>query len=200
MQRLLYLDRLCVNRTAISYTFCSVERDKAQQIVQLDDVDRRLIGTLASSPRSGVMALARQVGVARNTAQARLDRLLAAGVITGFGPDVELRRLGYGVSAFVALEIAQGRSQAVQDHLEALPEVVEAYMTTGPSDLLCRVVARDNDHLGHIINQILEVPGITRTTTALVLATRIAPRALPLVIAGSGGKRVARVDPVVVEE
>ena len=49
-------------------------------------------------------------------------------------------------------------------------------MTTGPSDLLCRVVARDNDHLGQVISRILEIPGIARTTTSLILATRIAPR------------------------
>ena len=123
-----------------------------------------------------MLQLAREVGVARNTAQAHLDRLLDAGVVTGFGPELDLRRLGYGVSAFVTMEIAQGRAPDVDEHLAAIPEVVEAYMTTGPSDLLCRVVARDNDHLGLVISRILEVPGVSRTTTALILATRIAPR------------------------
>jgi DNA-binding Lrp family transcriptional regulator len=64
----------------------------------------------------------------------------------------------------------------VDARLGEIPEVVEAYMTTGPSDLLCRTIARDNDHLGQVINHILAIPGITRTTTSLVLATRIAPR------------------------
>jgi DNA-binding Lrp family transcriptional regulator len=146
------------------------------QSYQLDRIDERLIGALASFPRAGMLQLAREVGVARNTAQARFDRLVAAGVITGFGPDLDLRRVGYTVTAFVSLEIAQGGASTVDEHLRALPEVVEAYMTTGPADLLCRVVARDNDHLGQVINRILEIPGITRTTTALVLATRIAPR------------------------
>ena len=146
------------------------------QAHELDRIDERLIAALASFPRAGLLQLAREVGVARNTAQAHLDRLIAAGVITGFGPDLDLRRVGYAVSAFVSLEISQGRSAAVEEHLAAIPEVVEAYMTTGPSDLLCRVVARDNDHLGQIISRVLEVPGIARTTTALILATRIAPR------------------------
>lgn len=146
------------------------------QPYELDSVDERLIAALASFPRAGVVQLAREVGVARNTAQAHLDRLLGEGVITGFGPELDLRRLGYGVSAFVTLEIAQGRSHDVDKHLLDIPEVVEAYMTTGPSDLLCRVVARDNDHLGQVINHILEIPGIARTTTSLILATRIAPR------------------------
>jgi len=38
------------------------------------------------------------------------------------------------------------------------------------------VVARDNDHLGRVITCVLEIPGVTRTSTSLVLATRIAPR------------------------
>lgn len=146
------------------------------QRYELDRIDERLIAALATFPRAGMIQLARTVGVARNTAQAHLDRLLTAGVITGFGPELDLRRVGYGVSAFVALEIAQGRASDVDEQLLAIPEVVEAYMTTGPSDLLCRVVARDNDHLGQVISRILDVPGISRTTTSLILATRIAPR------------------------
>lgn len=151
------------------------------QPYELDWIDERLIATLALFPRAGMMQVAREVGVARNTAQAHLDRMTAAGVITGFGPEVDLRRLGYGVSAFVTLEIAQGRGPAVDEHLAAIPEVVEAYMTTGSADLLCRVVARDNDHLGHLISRILDVPGINRTTTSLILATRIAPRSRKVV-------------------
>lgn len=151
------------------------------QPYRLDAVDERLLAALALSPRAGMMQLAREAGVARNTAQARIDRMTEAGVITGYGPDIDLRRLGYGVSAFVTIEMAQGRGPDVDRELAAIPEVVEAYMTTGSADLLCRVVARDNDHLGRVIARILEVPGITRTTTALILATRIAPRARQVV-------------------
>jgi len=147
----------------------------------VDVVDERLIGALALFPRAGMVQLARQAGVARNTAQARLDRLTAAGVITGFGPEIDLRRLGYGVSAFVTIEMAQGRGQDVDAHLLDIPEVVEAYMTTGSADLLCRVVAKDNDHLGHLIARVLDIPGVMRTTTSLILATRIPPRAREVV-------------------
>jgi DNA-binding Lrp family transcriptional regulator len=153
---------------------------------ELDAIDRRVIAALAAHPRAGMVTVAREAGVARATAQARLDRLLARGVITGFGPDIRLARAGYGVSAFVNLEIAQGHGPQVEDRLEAIAEVVEAYMTTGPSDLLCRVAARDNDHLGVVLESLLSIPGVQRTSTALVLATRIAPRALELVTRPSG--------------
>jgi len=160
--------------------------------IAIDDLDRRLLAVLAAHPRAGMVTVAREAGVARATAQARLDRLVDRGVITGFGPDVALPQVGFGVSAFVNLEIAQGRRPDVDDRLRAIPEVVEAYMTTGPSDLLCRVVARDNDHLGLVLEDLLAIPGVQRTSTALVLATPIAPRVLDLVTApvGDGARRI----------
>lgn len=151
------------------------------QAYELDAIDLRLLKALASSPRAGALTLAREVGVARNTAQAHLDRLLEAGVISGFGPEVDLRRVGYAVSAFVNLQISQGRGRSVGQALVAVPEVIEAWMTTGPSDLICWVVARDNDHLGELIALMLEIPGVTRTTTSLMLATPIPARKLNLV-------------------
>lgn len=154
----------------------------------LDDIDRRLLDALAELPRAGLVQIARRAEIARNTAQAHLDRMIGTGVIVGFGPEIDLGRVGYAVSAIVSLEIAQGRRGAIDEHLVAIPEIVEAWMTTGSSDLLCRVVARDNDHLGRVIAEILEVPGVTRTTTSLLLSTPIAPRSLHLVTHDPGGR------------
>lgn len=155
------------------------------QAFDLDGIDLRLLKALGASPRAGMLALAREVGVARNTAQAHLDRLLESGVITGFGPEVDIRRVGYAVSAFVNLQISQGRGRAVGEALVAVPEVIEAWMTTGPSDLICWMVARDNDHLGELIANLLDIPGVTRTTTSLMLATPIRSRKLNLVTRAS---------------
>ncbi len=127
------------------------------------------------------MELARQLGVARGTVQARLDKLLARGLITGFGPELDLPALGYQVLAFTTLEISQGRHDDVVAHIRAIPEVLEAHAITGPGDLHCRLVARTNDHLQVVINRILEVQGIVRTSTVIALTTQVGYRTLPLV-------------------
>ena len=147
----------------------------------IDPLDARLILEMASAPRAGVMELARRLGVARGTAQARLDKLQVRGVVTGFGPDLDLRALGYDVLAFVMLEIAQGRLADVTQHLAGIPEVLEAHATTGPGDLHCRVVARNNEHLQDVINAVLGVNGIMRTTTQIALTEQLGHRVLPLV-------------------
>jgi len=147
----------------------------------IDELDARLITALASTPRAGVMELARRLAVARGTVQARLDKLQARGIVTGFDPDLHLESLGYEVLAFVTLEIAQGRLADVVDHLADIPEVIEAHSTTGPGDLHCRVVARTNEHLQTVINRVLEVSGIVRTSTQIALTEQIGFRVLPLV-------------------
>ncbi len=148
---------------------------------EIDELDARLILTMAATPRIGVMELARRLNVARGTVQARLDKLTERGIITGFGPDLDLRLLGYDVLAFVSLEISQGRLADVTEHLAGIPEVLEAHATTGTGDLHCRVVAHNNEHLQSVINAILEVDGISRTTTQIALTEQLGRRILPLV-------------------
>lgn len=147
----------------------------------IDELDGRLLAALAARPRAGVLEVARRLGVARGTVQARLDKLLRRGVVTGFGPDIDPVALGYEVEAFTTIDIAQGRLGDVVEHLRAIPEVLEAHSISGPGDLHCRVVARTNAHLQEVINHILEVDGIARTSTVIALSNQVPFRMLPLV-------------------
>jgi DNA-binding Lrp family transcriptional regulator len=142
-------------------------------LTTMDDLDRRLLTSLPGATRPGVLELSRRLGIARGTVQARLDRLQAAGVVAGFGPYLDLRALGFTVLAFTTLEIAQGQEAAVIDSLATIPEVIEVHKTTGPGDLLCRIVARTNEHLHDVLERVLATPGITRTTSALALTSPV---------------------------
>jgi DNA-binding Lrp family transcriptional regulator len=168
------------------------ERRIAAQIDQsnrpIDVLDARLIALLAAEPRIGVLECSRRLRVARGTVQARLDRLAARGVLTGYGPDVAPAALGYGVTAFVTLEIRQGRGHdPASAHLATIPEVLEVHTITGGGDLLCRVVARSNVDLQRVIDRIVASDLITRTSTIIALAEQIPYRTLPLVEAVGGG-------------
>jgi DNA-binding Lrp family transcriptional regulator len=135
--------------------------------------ERELLSRLGSVTRPNVLDLSRQLGIARNTAQARLERLQDAGMITGFGPMLDLGAMGYAVLAYTTLEIAQGAERTVIDGLSVIPEVLEVHKVTGPGDLLCRIVARTIAHLHDILEQVLATPGIRRTTTALALTSPV---------------------------
>jgi DNA-binding Lrp family transcriptional regulator len=154
----------------------------------IDELDARLIATLRANPRVGLLEVARQLGVARGTAQARLAKLEGRGVITGHGPEVDPRSMGYAISAFMLIELAQGRLDEAVATLEAIPEVLEADATSGPHDLICRVVAHDTEHLQELVNSMLATPAIRRCTSYIVLSRQVPPRTGPLVgAAGASG-------------
>jgi DNA-binding Lrp family transcriptional regulator len=152
----------------------------------IDDLDGRLIGLLRAEPRVGVLEASRRLGVARGTVQARLNRMHARGVITGYGPDVDPAALGYTVTAFVTLEIRQaGGHDPVAEHLAAIAEVLEAHTITGAGDMLCRVVARSNADLQRVIDAIVALEGVVRTSTVIALDAPLRHRVLPLIRAAA---------------
>jgi len=152
----------------------------------IDELDARLIDLLAAEPRVGVLEASRRLSVARGTVQARLDRLRDRRVITGYGPDVDPAAVGFRVTAFVTLEIRQaGGHDPVTAKLALIAEVLEAHTITGQGDMLCRVVARDNADLQRVIDAIVDVPGVVRTSTVIALAAPIRYRILPLVRAAA---------------
>ena len=152
----------------------------AHMAVELDALDVDLLAALRGHTRVGVLELSRTLRVARGTVQARLDRLERGGVLKGCGPEIDLDAAGYMVQAFVTLEIAQGALEDVTAELLERPAVVEAYATTGSSDVICRLAASSHQDLQRHLLAITQSPAISRSTSVIILSVVVPPRALPL--------------------
>ncbi|GAB2749468.1 Lrp/AsnC family transcriptional regulator [Nocardioides pakistanensis] len=147
----------------------------------MDHLDATLLRLFTDEPRIGVLEASRRLGVARGTVQARLDKLTRAGVIAGWGPVLDPEAIGYPVTAFLTLEIRQGKGhEVIAQHLATIPEVLEACTITGAGDMWARVVARSNADLQRVIDAVLSDSGIVRSSTVIALATQIPHRVLPL--------------------
>jgi len=143
----------------------------------LDALDARIVRLFVTEPRIGVLEASRRLGVARGTVQARLDRLEERGVVTSWAPTLDPVALGYPVTAFATLEIAQRHGHApVSEHLRAIPEVLEAHTITGAADMMVRLVARSNADLQRVIDEVVASPDVVRASTVIVLASEIEPR------------------------
>jgi DNA-binding Lrp family transcriptional regulator len=155
----------------------------------IDELDAGLIRMLAEHPRVGLLEVARRLGVARGTVQARLSKLESRGVITGYGPVVDPPAFGYAISAFMLIELAQGRLAEAVEVMESMPEVLEVDAISGPQDLICRIVARDTEHLQELVNELLRTPAIRRCTSYIVLSRQVPPRTAPLIAAAARDRR-----------
>lgn len=158
----------------------------SQSAQDLDQLDALILQEMHAEPRIGMLELARRLGVARGTAQARLDKMVSRGVVTGFGPDVNLEALGFGVTAFTTIEVLQGRTGEVIEPLQDIPEVIEVHSIAGDGDLLLRIAARSNEHLMDVLEQILASDHIARSSTAIALSTQIPSRVMGLVDRAAG--------------
>jgi DNA-binding Lrp family transcriptional regulator len=148
----------------------------------IDELDGRILRLFSTEPRIGVLEASRRLGVARGTVQARLDRLERDGVVTSWAPRISPAALGYGVTAFVTLEIVQhhGRDQ-VSARLAKIPEVLECWTVTGSGDLWCRIVAHSNADLQRVIDAMVTDAGVVRSVSLIGLAEPIPYRTEPLV-------------------
>jgi DNA-binding Lrp family transcriptional regulator len=165
---------------------------------QLDSTDARLLLALSADPRATVLALSQQLGLARNTVQARLARLESGGTLDPFERRVRPEALGYRLGAYVTVQVVQRSLAEVSDGLAHIPEVLEVTGLSGVADLLVQVVAVDADDLWRITEQVLAIPGVERTDTNLALRRFVDHRMTPLLERAAGhadttaGKRRGR--------
>lgn len=146
-----------------------------------DAVDVRILQALVVDPRLTVSDLAERAGVVRNTAQARLERLRREGVLGHNDRGVDLRALGYVVSAIVAIQLRHAEMEEACAALELNPAVLLVEEVAGSTgDLLVRVACTSTDDLQQVVHSLLSTPGVVSTTTQVVLKTRVPFRVLPL--------------------
>ncbi|MFT4219688.1 MAG: Lrp/AsnC family transcriptional regulator [Microbacterium sp.] len=142
----------------------------------IDDLDRRILRALRDQPRATLGELAEHVGVSRTTFRVRLDRLWDSGIIVGRETQLELASMGFEVQAWVELEVVQGRLSEIREALLAMPQVIEAFSTTGDADVRCRVAARGTGHLQEVLLEIANCPAVTRTRSCVILDSLVAHR------------------------
>ncbi|MCX7372711.1 MAG: Lrp/AsnC family transcriptional regulator [Alphaproteobacteria bacterium] len=149
----------------------------------LDEADRRILRALQADGRTPVTALAEEVGLSATPCIRRIRRMEEAGIIRGYRADVDPRRVGLAVQAFVQVSLsshAEKQVAAFHRALEACPEVVAAYAMSGAMDYLLHILARDLDAYGAFtMHTLLRLPGVKETRSAFVLGVPKPPAGVP---------------------
>ena len=146
---------------------------------ELDGLDAEILLALVEEPDATTVSLAQRLSVSRNTIQARLQKL-DAGVLESFQRRITPRALGYEVTAFMNASIRQGYDKETMKKLAEIPEIIEIFATTGDADLRITVAATSPEDLYRVNHMILDIPGIVRTSTAVVLREFLGYRTKPL--------------------
>lgn len=125
--------------------------------------------------RTPVLEIARQVGISGAAIHQRLRKLEKSGLLAGSKFIVNPKVLGYTTMAYVGiyLDKAMSNPEAVKQ-LKNIPEVLECHYTTGHWSIFIKILAKDNEHLMHLLNkEIQSINGVSRTETFVSLQQQI---------------------------
>jgi DNA-binding Lrp family transcriptional regulator len=138
----------------------------------LDEIDRQIVAHLREGARRSFRDVGEAVGLSAPAVKRRVDRLEAAGVVTGYTAVLDPAHFGWTMQAVVAL-YCEGTMAAdeVRAAVEGHPEIVAAYTVAGEASAVLVVRAADTGHLERLLERIREHRGVLRTQTQIVLST-----------------------------
>lgn len=139
----------------------------------MDAVDRQLIQALRENGRASYAELGRLVGLSGPSVTDRINRLEAAGIITGYRATVDARRMGLGVTALIGIQLADAVDhEEVAARLRELLEIEDCWFIAGDDSYMLKVRVTDVDGLERTIRRLAGTKGVSRTRTTIVLSTK----------------------------
>ncbi|MFD7922918.1 Lrp/AsnC family transcriptional regulator [Streptomyces sp. NPDC059740] len=139
----------------------------------MDAVDRQLIQALRENGRASYAELGRLVGLSGPSVTDRINRLEAAGVITGYRATVDARSLGLGVTALVGISLTGATDHHdVAERLRDLAEIEDCWFIAGEDSYMLKVRVPDVDGLERTIRRLSGTKGVSSTRTTVVLSTK----------------------------
>ena len=142
----------------------------------MDNIDRKILTILQSNARTPLKLIAEQVFLSSPAVSARIERLEAAGLITGYQAQLSSAAMGYQIKAYINLEVEPVQKPEFYPYIEACPNVIECDCVTGDYAMLIKVCFHTTQELDQFINQLHR---FGRTRTQIVFSTPVEHRGIP---------------------
>ncbi|KAA2313118.1 Lrp/AsnC family transcriptional regulator [Pseudooceanicola sediminis] len=143
-------------------------------MIDLDDIDRQILRALSEDATQSSGAMGRKLGLSQPATWRRIRRLEDAGALRGRRVDLDLARLGFGVTVFLGVKLAAKGRLSLEDFeraVSAIPEVQTVEHILGAYDYRLRVTARDIPDFERVLRRrIMTLPGIGNVDANVLLS------------------------------
>lgn len=143
--------------------------------MDIDHIDRRILGALQKSGRISNADLAELVNLSASACHRRVQRLEKEGYIRDYVALLDARKMGRPTIVFVEITLS-GQADEVLDAFEKavarVPDVLECHLMAGTADYLLKVVAGDTEDFARIHRRYLAtLPGVAQLQSSFALRT-----------------------------
>jgi Lrp/AsnC family transcriptional regulator for asnA, asnC and gidA len=148
---------------------------------EIDSLDKKILRILQSDAKVPFTEIAQKLVVSGGTIHQRVSKMEAAGIIQGSKFVINYGALGYDVNILLGIHLKNAKDcPTVIEQLKKLPEVIEAYYTTGNYALIIRVVNKTiSDYHRFLIDKLQSIKEIQSTESFICLDTPIKRDLLP---------------------
>ncbi|MBD3405984.1 MAG: winged helix-turn-helix transcriptional regulator [Candidatus Lokiarchaeota archaeon] len=144
----------------------------------LDEKDLQIIALLQENARYSTKEMYQKSGIPQTTIYNRIKRLRERGVITRFTIELDRKKMGRGLLAYIMCTVSYRTSKGkkidqyqVAELIRQFSEVEEVSIVTGETDLIVRVALKDVEALNEfVISKLRDIDGIEKTKTSVVLS------------------------------
>jgi Lrp/AsnC family transcriptional regulator, regulator for asnA, asnC and gidA len=160
--------------TVFSLTLPQINLKKMDKILDIDNVDLKIISLLNDDAKTPYTEIAKKVFVSSGTVHVRMRKLEDMGIVKSATLNIDFSKLGYDISAFLGIYLEKSSLyDNVIERLKEISEVINAYYTTGNYSIFAKIICKDTNHLRTVLDNIQKVEGIDRTETLIVLEESI---------------------------
>ncbi|AMY70138.1 Lrp/AsnC family transcriptional regulator [Frigidibacter mobilis] len=137
-------------------------------MTNLDLIDRKILAELMRDATQPVAQIADKAGLSQTPCWKRIQKLEAAGVLTGRVALADPGKLGFGMTVFVGIEAPDHSAdwrEAFATALAAIPGVMEAYRMAGEMDYLLRIAVPDMAAFDSLYKRLTDAVPIKNVTS-----------------------------------
>jgi Lrp/AsnC family transcriptional regulator for asnA, asnC and gidA len=140
-------------------------------VLNIDKLDLQIIQQLMHDASVSYAEMGKKLFVSAGTIHVRIKKLQDAGIINGMKFNVDLKKMGYDVIAFIGIYLEKSSLyDTVAKDLKKIPEIVRMNYTTGNYSIFAEIVCKDIGQLRTILHDELQkIKGIERTETFISL-------------------------------
>lgn len=151
--------------------------------MELDKFDLAILEALQKDARISLQELGKQVGLTSSPCWNRIRRMEEASVIEGYSVRINPEKIGLTETVILHVTIDSHSDEALFEFgqaLEAIPEVLEAFLVSGDYDYYIRVAVEGTRGYERFLReQLYKIPGIRNSKSSFVLR-RLKQSQLPL--------------------
>jgi Lrp/AsnC family transcriptional regulator, leucine-responsive regulatory protein len=154
-------------------------------LLKLDPIDKKILEKLQANAKITNSQLAQEIGLSPAPTLERVRKLENMGLIKSYHAQIDMAKLGLGVSIFVQVSLSSHKKIQIKsfvDKINKIPEVVECHHITGAGDFLLKVITKDiASYQELILEKLVDIEEIGNMQSMVILSTFKDNKVMPII-------------------